>query len=210
MSAQIQQANMASGRSLVFMTIVALHAVVISALMAWRITEVTSKDADRIPISWTRPEPREVPKPIKMGNPLQGIPLPTPLAPVPLSMPEEPALAAVPIPDGLPVAGSSNPGLAATVVADTPLRYQAVKVPDDYYPANAIRLEQQGTVIVRTCVDAAGRLTGVPRVVTASRFRALDEAAVAWAGEALRFTPATKGGTAVGACKDFRVNFRLH
>ena len=209
MSAQIQQASMASGRSLVFMVIVALHAVVISALMAWRISEVTSTDTDRVVISWPDPQPREIPKPIRTGSPLEGIQLPNPVAPVPVElMPEEGALSGNPVPE-IPVGtGSSDAGLSVAV-ADTPLRFQAVRPSDDYYPPNAIRLDQQGTVIVRTCVDAAGRLAEAPRVVNGSRFRMLDEAAVAWAREALRFTPATKGGTAVSACKEFKVVFRL-
>jgi hypothetical protein len=38
----------------------------------------------------------------------------------------------------------------------------------------------------------------------------LDAAAVKWASEALRFQPATRGGTAVASCKEFRVSFTLH
>ena len=52
MSAHIQQASMASGRSLVFMVIVALHAVAISALMAWRISEATSENPHGLVVSW--------------------------------------------------------------------------------------------------------------------------------------------------------------
>jgi TonB family protein len=210
MSAQIQQASMASGRSLVFMVIVALHAVAISALMAWRISEATSKAPDRVLISWPDPKPREIPEPVRHSSPLKGVPLPAPLPPEPVvSIPEEPVMSVDLIPEG-PVIADIGDSRTSVTVADTPLRFQAVRPADDYYPPNAIRLEQQGTVIVRTCVDAAGRLSSAPTVVTGSRFRALDEAAIAWAGQALRFTPATKEGNAVGSCKEFRVNFRLH
>ena len=210
MSAHIQQASMASGRSLVFMVIVALHAVAISALMAWRISEATSENPHGLVVSWPDPPPQDIPKPVANGSPLQGIPLPNPVAPRPVvSLPEEPVLSLQTVQEVPVDTGSSDVGLPVAV-ADTPLRFQAVRPADDYYPPNAIRLEQQGTVIVRTCVDASGRLTSAPQVVTGSRFRLLDEAAIVWAGEALRFTPATKGGTAVGACKEFRVNFRLH
>jgi TonB family protein len=210
MSAQVQHASMASGRSLVFMVIVALHGVAISALMAWRIAETTSRDPDRVLIDWPQQKAREIPEPAAPGSPLQKVAMPIPVTPVaPLPVTDEQVISADPVREVKAVTDTGTAGVA-DVIADTPLRFQAVRPADDYYPPNSIRLEQQGTVIVRTCVDAAGRLAEAPRVVTGSRFRALDEAAIVWASEALRFTPATKGGTATGACKDFKVNFRLH
>ena len=210
MSAQVQHASMASGRSLVFMVIVALHGVAISALMAWRIAETTSRDPDRVLIDWPQQQSREIPKPAAPGNPLQKVPMPIPVAPANLlPVAEEQVISAGPASEVTAVTNTGNAG-PSEVIADTPLRFQAVRPADDYYPPNAIRLEQQGTVIVRTCVDAAGRLAEAPRVVTGSRFRALDDAAILWAAEALRFTPATKGVKATGACKEFKVNFRLH
>ena len=71
-------------------------------------------------------------------------------------------------------------------------------------------MNQVGAVIVRTCVDASGHLSAMPQVVTPSSSPLLDTAAVKWAGEALRFTPARRGGVAVASCKEFRVNFKLH
>jgi TonB family protein len=214
MSAQIHQASMASGRSLVFMATVALHVAAISALMAWRISEVTSKASmERLVVSQLeQPKQKELVRPIESTVKLERIRVPTPEASqVPVPLPEESVLLGDPVSTSVPVVtGSSDPGMPVAVIPETPLRFRAVRPSDDYYPPNAIRLEQQGMVIVRACVDAAGRLAGAPRVVTASRYRLLDDAAIAWAGEALRFTPATRGGIAVGACKDFRVNFTLH
>jgi len=210
MSAQVQHASIASGRSLVFMVIVALHAVAISALMAWRIAETTSRDPDRVLIDWPQQQSREIPKPAAPGDPLQKVPMPIPVAPADaLRIPDEQVISADPVGEVAVVTYTGNAG-PSEAIADTPLRFHAVRPADDYYPPNAIRMEQQGTVIVRTCVDAAGRLAEAPHVVTGSRFRALDEAAIRWAAEALRFTPATKGGAATGACKEFKVNFRLH
>ena len=210
MSAQVQHASMASGRSLVFMAIVAMHAMAISALMAWRIAETKSRDPDRVLIDWPEQQPREIPRQVASGNPLEKVAMPIPVAPAdPLPFPEEQVIPADPAREVSVVTSTGNAG-PTEVIADTPLRFQAVRPADDYYPPNAIRMEQQGTVIVRTCVDAAGQLVEAPRVVTGSRFRALDDAAIAWATGALRFTPATKGGFAVGACKEFKVNFRLH
>jgi TonB family protein len=92
---------------------------------------------------------------------------------------------------------------------DTPIRYEAIRPTNDYYPPQAIRMQSQGVTIIRTCVGASGRLSSQPSVVRGSRDALLDAAAVKWAGEALRFQPATRGGVAVASCKDFRVNFTL-
>ncbi|MDR2214661.1 MAG: hypothetical protein LBE59_02335 [Nevskiaceae bacterium] len=37
----------------------------------------------------------------------------------------------------------------------------------------------------------------------------MDAAAVSWAQQAARFTPARRNGEPVAACKDIRVNFQL-
>jgi len=213
MSTQIHQASMASGRSLVFMATVALHVAAISALMAWRISEATSKPSvERLVISQIeQPRQKELVKPVEQTT-LERLRVPTPEGPPDLvRIQDDLVLTGEPIsPDVQVAAGSSDPGIQVAAIPETPLRFRAVRPSDDYYPPNAIRLEQQGLVIVRACVDATGRLSGLPRVVSGSRYRLLDDAAIVWAGEALRFTPATKGGVAVDACKDFRVNFKLH
>jgi hypothetical protein len=50
----------------------------------------------------------------------------------------------------------------------------------------------------------------MPTIENSSGSARLDGAAVTWAREALRFTPATRSGSPVSACKGFRVNFTLH
>ena len=99
--------------------------------------------------------------------------------------------------------------VTARVPADTTLAYTAVRSPDEYYPPVSAQLGEQGAVVVYACADARGRLQGQPRVQGSSGFERLDAAAVKWASEALRFTPATRAGTPVAACKGFRVTFRL-
>ena len=68
---------------------------------------------------------------------------------------------------------------------------------------------EAGIAVVRVCVNPDGSRDGVPALQTTSGFARLDEAAVKWATEALRFKPAAQGGTAVRACQGFRVKFRL-
>lgn len=217
MSAHVQQASMVSGRSLVFMVTVALHVAAISALMAWKISEANSvKQAGSVAVRWLDPEkpkPKPVPQPATPDSTLATIAMVIPVSPVrPIEFPDdEPVIVGRPDRhDPPPAGGDAEPSVATPIAVETPLRFRAVRPSDDYYPANAIRLEQQGVVTVRTCVDAYGRLAARPSVVTGSRHRLLDDAAVTWAAEALRFTPATRDGAAIAACKDFRVNFTLH
>jgi TonB family protein len=84
-----------------------------------------------------------------------------------------------------------------------------VRSPDDYYPATSIQLQEEGVTVVNVCVGPAGRLEGAPTVRSSSGSRRLDAAALKWAGEALVFTPATRNGAAVSACREYRVRFTL-
>ena len=104
--------------------------------------------------------------------------------------------------------GVGGQGGYASVPA-TALRYTALRPTDDFYPPSAIRLGEEGVTVLRVCVSAAGILQGEPLVTSGSGHPRLDGAAVAWASQALRFTPATRDGAPVEACKGFRVSFRL-
>jgi TonB family protein len=95
-------------------------------------------------------------------------------------------------------------------IAPTALQFRAVRPSDDYYPSEAMTLGEEGIAIVKVCVGPTGRIDGKPTIDKSAGSPRLDRAAVAWAREALRFTPATENGVAVAACKGFRVNFTLH
>jgi protein TonB len=79
---------------------------------------------------------------------------------------------------------------------------------DDYYPAASIRLEEEGSVVVKTCVGPNGKLSETPSVVTSSNSARLDEAAVKLA-RAGRFTAGTIDGVATTDCISTRVRFEL-
>lgn len=202
MSTYVHRMHITSGRTAVMGIIIALHVAFIAGLMAWKIAEnVSEKSGTAIRLAWVT-EPSK-PKPVPVIKPAV--------------VPPKPLDVTVPIPEPietLPADAANSTALSANLDdsagVDTPLQYRAVRSADDYYPPQAIRMNQVGAVIVRTCVDASGHLTARPQVVTPSSSPLLDTAAVTWAGEALRFTPATRGGVAVASCKDFRVNFKLH
>lgn len=211
MSVLVQKGN-AQGRPMALAVTIAVHVALVAGLLAMKVVDVASESAPVIHLTNLDEEHKPVARmePIEpvLGNPA-AMPQPVVLLPQfseeAISVPviETPREAVVP--ETQPVFNTS-----AVTVPVTPLRYQAVRPSDDYYPPQAIRRGVEGAAIVRACVDAAGLLSAAPVVVRSSRESLLDAAAVKWASEALRFQPATQDGVAVAACKEFRVSFALH
>lgn len=214
MSAQVQQASILSGRQLILAATIALHAAAISGLLAWRIAEVVINPPVGIPINVQPEKPRALPEERKTNPVIQKFYTELPQRRPDIPIEEERQIVVTQVRDEggtqRATGGSEQPEAVAPPAADTALSYRATRASDDYYPPQAIRLGQEGVTIVRVCVDAKGAQSALPQVITSSRSRLLDGAAVSWAREALQFTPATHAGAAVAACKDFRVNFTLH
>jgi len=214
MSAQVQHASILTGRQLVLGVTIALHAAAISGLMMWRITEAITEKApgsiqviDVVPDRLHEPPPPEKTRPIIQA--IYNAPLERPdIGPIE----EARQIVTASTNEVGPTDGGVGSAVPRDIVppADTGLSYRATRASNDYYPSQAIRLAEEGIVIVRVCVDATGTQSMVPQVVKSSRSRLLDGAAVTWAREALQFTPATHAGAAIAACKEFRVNFTLH
>lgn len=209
----IERASIFTGRQWVFLVVVALHAAFIAALMAMRI----SVDVEPVPVlkaitQITQPRPPEEARPtLDPQVDTRPTAWKIPDVPVPMIRRDTPAQAITPPPvdAGVPswVEGVADP--VPIAIAPTGLQYRAVRSTDDYYPTVSRQLQEQGVVVVRVCVGPTGRLEGRPTVERGSGSRHLDAAAVRWASEALAFTPATRNGAAVSACKGFRVNFTL-
>ena len=81
---------------------------------------------------------------------------------------------------------------------------------DDYYPAAAIRAEEQGGIIMQVCVDTKGRLTAAPTTLQGTGIGRLDEAALklARAGSG-HYRATTEDGRAIESCYPLRVRFQL-
>ena len=75
------------------------------------------------------------------------------------------------------------------------------------YPIGARRQRQQGRVLLRVQVSAAGTATAV-EVVSSSGHPMLDQAARA-AVQTWHFIPATRAGVAVAAQADVPIQFRM-
>jgi protein TonB len=220
---QWQQANLLTGRQMVMVATIALHALVISLLMVpYTPPAVVAPDLPRwiLPDNTPPPElqpPQQVEVPLKVDLvpvPITEIPVVVPIIEVPDSnaIPveavgsDEPAEVAV----ATPVDGAGTGTAAVPAIAPTALQYRIVRPTDDYYPAASLRMQESGAAIVNVCVAPSGRLEGAPTIQRSSGSQRLDAAALKWAREALRFTPATEGGVPVRACKGFRVNFQLN
>jgi protein TonB len=76
------------------------------------------------------------------------------------------------------------------------------------YPPLAIRLEQEGTVLLRLTISPQGVVTGAV-VVRSSGYPMLDEAAVAWVTSHWRYQPALRGGVAAPDSATVGVRFDL-
>jgi protein TonB len=210
----IERAAMLTGRQLMLGVVVALHVLVISALMTMQMTS-----NDKPPQTAFKPITRiEPPKPMPPEERPQ-LPVDVPVIswqppPIPVPTIEHPEIQWIapdttpPVQLGTRVVEDAAPGDPAPI-ASTELSYRATRSPDDYYPAVSLQLQEQGSAVVRVCVGASGRREGPPTIERSSGSRRLDAAAVLWAREALDFTPATRNGAAVAACKGFRVNFQL-
>lgn len=81
---------------------------------------------------------------------------------------------------------------------------------DDYYPAAAIRLGEQGNTAIQVCVDPNGKLTAEPQVTQSSGNVRLDEGAVklAKAGSG-HYRATTENGTPVSSCYGYLIKFNL-
>jgi TonB family protein len=79
--------------------------------------------------------------------------------------------------------------------------------PDDYYPAGAKRREEQGEIVVRTHVTAAGCASEFA-VVVSSGYPDLDQGAMQLA-EASRYAAAKDGENAVDGYVTFKVRFEI-
>jgi TonB family protein len=221
MTAHVQQASMLSGRSMTFVAVIGLHALVISALMMMKMMPDIAEKVPN-PLQWfVDPPPVDsLPPQLATSDPKVTVPIPTALiinppdittSPFEVVQTGEGATTAVVQDTGAAASGSG----ASTVIESPPrvitaLQYRITRATDEYYPDTSRVLQEQGVAVVRVCADAAGRMSGAPVVEASSGSKRLDQAALRWARESLSFTAATENGVGVPACKGFRVKFNLN
>jgi TonB family protein len=76
-----------------------------------------------------------------------------------------------------------------------------------FYPSESRRLGEQGTAIVKICVDPYGARIGEPIIVNSTGYPRLDDAAIRYAA-ALRFKP--HANTRGDGCSVLPVKFKLN
>ena len=165
------------------------------------------------PVAETVPEPPPLP-PLAIAEPTpQDLPKPPPAKPTPPRQhAAPPSRTATPTPEP-----PAEQQVATATLAPPPLSSAPILPPQPIsglagnrkpdYPASAKQRGQQGRVVLRVEVSAAGSPLSVV-VASTSGYSALDKAALA-AVEAWRFKPAMQAGTAVAGAVDVPIQFRL-
>jgi TonB family protein len=197
---------------MVFAAVVGLHLLAVASLMTMRI------DVDEKTVPGFKPitpvalvEPPPAPPKLEIIPAARTAVVSVPDMPGPIIDRNEALSIPVEVGPALPQGTEVTEGLprGTAVIPSTGLTSRTTRFPDDYYPALSVQLQEEGVAEVHVCVGPTGRLEGTPSVARSSGSRRLDAAAVKWAGEALAFTPATRNGAAVSACRDYRVRFSL-
>jgi TonB family protein len=200
---------------MVLLVTIGLHALVIAVLMTMKMG-ITVFDPPALSAVFLTPEKTvEQPPPelqvTEVEKQVISVDIPQPEFAIPLDDPPVGALELPPADTGpAALASEGTPSGSVATIPATALQFTVVRSTDDYYPSQSVSLGEQGAAVVRICVTPGGRLDGRPAIESSSGSSRLDAAAIAWAREGLRFTPATRDGTAVAACKGLRVNFKLN
>lgn len=192
-----------SKRLIVFVAIVAFHAIIVWAFITGLATAgknliVTILKTNIIQTEQVKelppPPPQaklNVPPPVSVVAPDVIINIPT--APPPVTVVKVKPVVAAPI----HVAPKPVIGVKVAYAPDTA----------DYYPAQSRRNNEEGRAIVHICVDTRGRVA-TAAVESSSGHALLDDAAVKLA-KAYRFKPATQDGKPVEQCTGLPVKFVL-
>ncbi len=208
----------AGGKLVGFALVLALHAVIIYALvtgLAHRVIEVVRKPIEAKIIETVRHEPPPPPPPPPQFTPPTVAVLPPPeirIEPPKPPPPREPPPRAVTKPKPPP---PSPP--APAVVAPPPPVAEPVRVPphldashshEPEYPPEARRLGQQGSVILQALIDVDGRVLET-KLVQSSGVPRLDEAALAGIKSNYRFAPGTVDGKPQQMWYTFKFTWKL-
>ncbi len=198
-----QSQGLFSKRAIVFIAIIAFHALIIYAFA----TGLANNGARIInTILQTN---------IIQTQKVQELPPPPPH--VDLKMPPPVSVVAPEVTINIPVAPPVIHTPPPVKVAPAPIHVAPVPkiqprptfVPDvnDYYPDASRRNNEEGRALVNVCVDPRGRVATV-KVASSSGHPMLDDAALKVA-KAFRFKPATQGGKPVEDCVSLPVKFVL-
>ena len=183
--------------------VLALHGMLLYGLISYRMLPPTEEAITLMvelinPPAQPRPEPPEPPQPPRPVRPQRIAPLQQLVAQAVTVLPAEP-VAPPPVPVILPI--TEAPVVPAPALPPVTLSGElSVNCPErtpPAYPSFSIRLNEQGSVVLRVELDTEGRISDVSFKSRSGSVR-LDEAAVA-AVKTWRCRPAIREGLAVPA-----------
>ncbi len=195
--------NVMSKRALIFIIILAFHAVIIYAFMTGLVSQgarlvntilqtniIQTQKVQELP----PPPPHvdlKVPPPVTVVAPDVTINIPLPPAPIHVAPPPKAAPPVIHVPP------------APLVMA------RVVSAPDvnDYYPDASRRNNEEGRGMAKICIDTRGRVASA--AVESSTGHPMLDAAMLQLAKAYRFKPATRAGKPVPVCTALPVKFQL-
>jgi protein TonB len=203
MTSRTHDARYAQRRMVAFAAIVAVHVFIAWAFItgfgqkivhqAQNILETTIIKQEEV-----EDKPPPPPKPDLERPPPPSVPVPIINVQVPI---EAPAVVVTKAPPPAPK--------AVAIVAATPIK--TVRLPscgEDYYPAQAKRLNQTGSVIVKYCIGVNNKFDGPVEVTTSSGFPLLDEAAGKCLAAGSFKAAIGPDGKPMRSCKEIKVTFK--
>jgi protein TonB len=209
MGVYVHDKKWASRRGIAFIAMVLLHVLLIWGLksgFAMKVMEAMTPPivADIIEEN-KKDETPPPPPPPKMDLPPVEVPPPV----VDITIPQEATTTALSNVTDKPLPPAPPPVRVEAVNRVSAGLRKGAQQPDseEYYPPSSKRLQEQGSAVVKSCLDDKAKLTDAA-IQESSGFPKLDEAAVKYA-KALRYAPATENGKPVAGCFSFRVRFQL-
>jgi periplasmic protein TonB len=199
------QSGSGSKRTIVGLAILGLHLLIGWAFVTGFVNKIANNIAKDVQVSLIKeqevkeappppPKPRlDLPPPVSVPTPIVNINIPI----------EAPAIVTTnrPPPPPAPIVQRAVPATPVTTV-------RLPECNEDYYPAQAKRLEQEGSVTVKVCVNAANKIEGAIEVVTSSGFPLLDEAAGKCIAQG-RYKAGTVDGKPATTCKQLKLTYKL-
>lgn len=210
MGVYVHDKNWGSRRGIAFIAIVLFHILLIYGLKSGFAAKIIESIAPPIETEIIKDDKKDdtppPPPPPKVELPPVEVPPPV----VDIQVPVETNTTALSNVTDKPLPPPPPPRpVEHTSVKVAPKLNPRAQQPDteEYYPPSSKRLGEEGTVVVKACIDEKGKLAE-GAVQESSNNARLDEAALKYA-KAMRFLPGTEDGKPVTSCFAFRVTFKL-
>jgi periplasmic protein TonB len=208
MAAYVHDTSFFSRRAIVFVVIVALHVILAYALaygLARKVIEMVAPpiQTDIIEEVQQRDEPPPPPPP-EFERPPVEVPPPEVAIDIPVDTSQSTAITDVtdrPVPKAPPPPPPPRNVVHAKMGKNFPNS-------EDYYPAAAKRLGEEGSITVKVCVGPNGRLSEEPTVTQSSGNARLDDGALKLA-KAGRYVAGSVDGQPTTDCFPFKIKFEL-